>query len=204
MVYQKKIIQDLHIHTTFSVTDSQIVPEQTVEMVAFAKHADVVGISDHFEHFIPHMYQEYCETVRSFNFLVGTEVNGHQSVPQASRFEFDYYIYHCWGHEEKDYDALLDLISTGKPVIVAHPYATRTNLDRIPENCYVEINNRYVWRFDWRKLIVPYKDKFRWVLGSDAHQPNWLNQNIAQSVAEEMGIKEAILFKKPEPLLINN
>jgi hypothetical protein len=204
MVNQQKLHQDLHIHTTFSATDSQVVPEQTVEMVAFAHHADIVGISDHFEHFIPHLYQEYCNTVRSFNFVVGTEVNGHQSVPQAVLFEFDYYIYHCWGSEDKDYVALHDLLATGKPVIIAHPYATRTDLSRIPENCYVEINNRYIWRFDWRKLINPYKDKFQWVIGSDAHQPHWLNQNIARCVAEEMGIKETILFKKKEPVFVGN
>ncbi len=192
----QRVPQDLHIHTTFSSTDSQVVPEQTIDTVAFVHHADIIGISDHFEHFMPHRYHEYCEKLKLYNFLVGTEVNGHQSVPQASKFEFDYYIYHCWGHEDNDYKALIDLISTGKPVIVAHPYATNTDLNRIPENSYVEINNRYISRFDWRKLITPFKDKFQWVIGSDAHQPHWLNQNIARKVAEEMGIKETILFKK--------
>jgi len=59
---------------------------------------------------------------------------------------------------------------------------------------YYQINNRYISRFDWRKLIAPYISKFRWVIGSDAHQPHWLNQNYARQVAKEMGIKETILF----------
>lgn len=198
-----KVPQDLHIHTTFSTIDSKVVPEQTIEMVDFAKHAEIVGISDHFEHFMPHRYHEYYKKVKSFNFLVGTEVNGHQSVPMAIEYEFDYYIYHCWGNEDKDYIALHDLISTGKSVIVAHPYATKTDLNRIPDNCYVEINNRYIWLFDWKKMITPFKSKFKWVIGSDAHQPNWLNQNIARRVAEELGIKETILFPKREPTLIS-
>lgn len=201
MLFQK-VPQDLHIHTTFSTIDSQVVPEQTIETVAFLKHAEIVGISDHFEHFMPYRYHEYYEKVKSFNFLVGTEVNGHQSVPQALKFEFDYYIYHCWGHEEKDYKGFRDLKSKGKPVILAHPYATNTDLDKIPENSLVEINNRYIWRFDWKNLLEPFKEKFRWVIGSDAHQPNWLNQNYARRVAEEMGIKETILFKKSEPMQI--
>jgi histidinol phosphatase-like PHP family hydrolase len=202
-MFIQKVPQDLHIHTTFSATDSKVVPEQTIEMVAFANHAEIVGISDHLEHFMPDRYREYCEKVRSFNFLVGTEVNGHQSVPMAIEYEFDYYIYHCWGHEDKDYIALQNLISTGKPVIIAHPYATKTDLKRIPENCYIEINNRYIWLFDWKKMITPFKDKFQWVIGSDAHQPNWLNQNIARRVAEELGIEETILFPKKEPAHIS-
>jgi hypothetical protein len=192
----QKVPQDLHIHTTFSETDSQVVPEQTIEMVSFAQHAEIVGISDHFEHFVPHHYKKYYETVKSYCFWVGTEVNGHKSVPIAVKYDFDYYIYHCWGNSDEDYIALKDLMDTHKPVIVAHPYATQTDLNRIPEGCLVEINNRYICRYDWEKLITPYKNKFRWVIGSDAHQPNWLNQNIARRVAEELGIQETILFEK--------
>jgi histidinol phosphatase-like PHP family hydrolase len=192
-----KVPQDLHIHTTFSFTDSQVVQEQTIELVAMLKHAEITGISDHFEHFMPYRYQEYCEKVKSFNLLVGTEVNGYHSVPAAMKYDFDYYIYHCWGHEPKDYKGFLDLKKSGKPVIIAHPYATNTDLTKIPENSFVEINNRYIWRFDWRNLIKPFKNKFRWVIGSDAHQPHWLNQNYARMVAEEMGIEESIIFKKP-------
>jgi histidinol phosphatase-like PHP family hydrolase len=198
-----KLKQDLHIHTIFSATDSQVVPEQTIENVAFLQHAEIVGISDHFEHFMPHRYHEYCDKVFLNKLLVGTEVNGHKSVAMALKYEFDYYIYHCWGHEPKDYPALKDLMGKGKPVIVAHPYATQTDLEKVPENALVEINNRYIWRFDWRNLIAPYKDKFRWVIGSDAHQPHWLNQNFAQKVAKEMGITECILFDEKVPGSIN-
>lgn len=195
----QKLPQDLHIHTVFSVTDSQVVPEQTIETVALISHAEIIGISDHFEHFMPYRYIEYKEQVRKHHFRLGTEVNGHQSVPLAMKYEFDYYIYHCWGSEPKDYKGFRDLKSTGKPVIIAHPYATETDLEKIPENSLVEINNRYIWRFNWLKLLLPYRNKFRWVIGSDAHQPHWLNQNYARRVAEEMGINETILFKKPEP-----
>ncbi len=194
MISIQKLPQDLHIHTIFSTNDSQVVPAQTIETVAFVAHAEIIGICDHFEHFVPHRYQEYYVAVKSFNFLVGTEVNGHASVPLAVEYEFDYYIYHCWGHVNEDYEALKVLMSAGKPVIVAHPYATDTDLNRLPENCLVEINNRYISRFDWRILIAPYINKFRWVIGSDAHQPHWLNQNYARQVAREMGIKETILF----------
>jgi len=194
MTTLQKLPQDLHIHTTFSTNDSQVVEQQNLETVAFAAHAEIIGISDHFEHFMPHRYDEYCKAVKLHNFHIGTEVNGHQSVPLAMKYEFDYYIYHCWGKVNEDYKALNELISVGKPVIVAHPYATETDLDRIPENCLVEINNRYIWRFDWKKLITPYINKFRWVIGSDAHQPHWLNQNYARQVSREMGIRETILF----------
>jgi histidinol phosphatase-like PHP family hydrolase len=191
-----KVQQDLHIHTVFSSNDGAIVPQQTIETVAFVNHAELIGISDHFEHFMPQKYNEYYEAVKSYGFKVGTEIDGNQGVPLAIQFEFDYYIYHCWGGVKEDYLALNDLIRTGKPVIIAHPYATDTDLKKIPESCYVEINNRYIWRYDWRKIITPFKEKFRWVISSDAHKPIWLNQNIALRVAEELGIEESILFKK--------
>ena len=41
--------KDLHIHTTWSVGDDAVVPEQTVELVARAGHAAIASISDHFE-----------------------------------------------------------------------------------------------------------------------------------------------------------
>jgi predicted metal-dependent phosphoesterase TrpH len=34
--------QDLHIHTTYSKSDSSVVPEQTIAFVAAVKHARVV------------------------------------------------------------------------------------------------------------------------------------------------------------------
>jgi histidinol phosphatase-like PHP family hydrolase len=186
--------QDLHIHTVFSSIDSAVLPQQTIEMVAFAKHAEIVGISDHFEMFMPDGWEEYKRKVKKFDFRLGTEINGHQSVDQALNYNFEYYIYHCWGHEKNDYLGLEKLQKSGKPVIVAHPYATGTDLNKIPEKSFVEINNRYVWKYDWRSFLSPFKNKFRWVLSSDAHQPNWLNQQIAQRVAEELEISETLLF----------
>ena len=83
---------------------------------------------------------------------------------------------------------------TGKPVIIAHPYAFNTNLDKIPHECYIEINNRYIWRFDWKSYLSDYINDFRFILSSDAHQPNWLNQNVASYVADELGIRETLIF----------
>ena len=40
--------QDLHIHTTYSTSDTSVVPEQTIALVASLKHARIVGLSDHF------------------------------------------------------------------------------------------------------------------------------------------------------------
>jgi histidinol phosphatase-like PHP family hydrolase len=186
--------QDLHIHTIFSVGDGAVVPEQNLEVIASARHAKIVGISDHFESFMPERFGEYVREIRSKGFHVGTEVDGHRSVPLACRFDFEYYIYHCRDEVEEDYPAIDQLLETGKPVIIAHPYALNTDLYRIPESCYVEINNRYIWRFNWEKELKLFRSKFRWVLSSDAHQPHWLNQTIAKSVAERVGIKESILF----------
>lgn len=189
--------QDLHIHTIFSSRDSAVVPEQTVQFVAFAKHAYIVGISDHFDNFMPQHYNEYINEVRKYGLLVGTEVDGYRSVDLAVEYEFDYYIYHCWGKEWRDYDGFTKLLTTGKPVIIAHPYAVNTDLNRIPENSLVEINNRYIWRYNWRKELKPFIEKFRWVFSSDAHQPNWLNQTIARRVGQDLGISETLLFEKP-------
>jgi hypothetical protein len=71
-----------------------------------------------------------------------------------------------------------------------------TNLDRLPPECLIEVNNRYVWRNDWRAKLGPYVNRFRFVIDSDAHQPNWLNQNVARYVARELGIKETLLFEE--------
>ncbi len=197
------LTQDLHIHTVFSSEDTAVVPEQTVDLVAFAEHAKIVGISDHFEHFMPHNYDKYVAAVRKAGLLVGTEVNGHRSVELAIQYDFDYYVYHCWGNEEQDYPAFEVLkAETGKPIILAHPYAIGTDLSRISEGSIVEINNRYIWRCDWRKELGPYINKFHWVFSSDSHQPNWLNQSIARRVGEELNIKETILF--PECLYFEN
>ena len=187
--------QDLHIHTTFSEWDSAVVPEQSLDIIAAAKHARIVGISDHFECFMPAKFEEYEKEVKARGFHVGTEVNGHKYVNEAVHFNFEYYIYHCWGNVKADYKAIDRLLDTNKPVIIAHPYALDTDLNKISEMCCVEINNRYIWRYNWKKELHKYKDKFNWIFSSDAHQPHWLNQTIAVSVAEEVGINETILFK---------
>ena len=85
-------------------------------------------------------------------------------------------------------------LQTGRPVIVAHPHAIGTRLARVPTDCRVEINNRYIWRGDWRSYYAPHAQRFRFVLSSDAHQPNWLNQSVARHVAGQLGISEDLLF----------
>lgn len=182
-------LQDLHIHTVFSAADSAVVPEQTPELIARIRHARIVGISDHFEHFADKSYDTYVERLRNLDMLVGTEVDGAASVDFAANLAFDYYIYHCRDNAA-EYRGIERLLATGRPVIIAHPNALDTDLDRVPEACLVEINNRYVWRCDWTRFYGPYKDRFRFVLSSDAHQPNWLSQSVARRAAVELGIRE--------------
>lgn len=185
--------QDLHIHTTYSTGDSAVVPEQTVAMVAAICHARTVGISDHFEYLLDGVFERYERELRETGLKVGTEVDGHRWVGEASGYDVDYYIYHC-RDRDADYRGLEQLLGTEKPVIIAHPTAFATNLGRLPGDSLVEINNRYVWRADWRQYYGPFKDRFRFVLGSDAHQPNWLGQAVAQQVAAQLGIVEHLVF----------
>lgn len=193
--------QDLHIHTVFSEHDSAVVPQQTPELVYHVNHAKIIGISDHFEDITTKNYAAYSDEVRKFGFRLGTEVDGHESVEEAASLEFDYYVYHCRDNEF-DYVGIDVLRSTGKPVIIAHPYVFNTSLNRIPDDCFVELNNRYIWRFDWENYLKDFIHKFRFVISSDAHQPNWLNQNVARYVAEQLGIKETLVFaKEPAGLL---
>jgi hypothetical protein len=185
--------QDLHIHTIFSDQDSSVVPEQTPELIARIGHARVIGISDHFEHFADRFYDEYCVRMRDLELLVGTEVDGASSVDFASSLDFDYYIYHC-RDRASDYAGAERLLATGRPVIIAHPNALQTNLDRVPDACLVEINNRYIWRCDWHSYYAPQRERFRFVISSDAHQPNWLSQSVARRAAHEMGIEEVSII----------
>ena len=164
-------------------------PEQTPELIARIGHAQVVGISDHFEHFADAAYDQYVERLRALDMLVGTEVDGAASVDFAASLAFDYYIYHC-RDTAADYRGIDLLLATGRPVIIAHPNALGTDLARVPTACLLEINNRYVWRCDWKAFYGPYSDRFRFVLSSDAHQPHWLSQNVARRVAAELGIQE--------------
>lgn len=186
--------QDLHIHTIYSTRDSAVVNEQTFELISSIKHAKIIGISDHFEHLLENnLIIEYLQMLDLYNFRKGTEIDGHRYVKEAIKYDFDYFIYHCWNVQE-DYKAIELLLNTGKPVIIAHPYATDTNLNLIPDNCIIEINNRYIYRYDWKNFLTPYLDKFKFILSSDAHQPHWLNQTISLYVANELNIKEEILF----------
>jgi histidinol phosphatase-like PHP family hydrolase len=183
--------QDLHIHTTFSRHDGAVAPEQTVQLVASIAHARVVGISDHLES-IADDFSTYAETVRSYGFLVGTEVNGADWVREAEAVDAKYYVYHC-RDRERDYRGAERLLATGKPLIIAHPLILETDLRRLPSSCLIEINNRYVWRSNWETLR-PFTASFSFVINSDAHQPHWLNQNVARYVATQLGITETLLF----------
>ncbi|WP_200249547.1 PHP domain-containing protein [Lamprobacter modestohalophilus] len=87
--------QDLHIHTTWSDTDSSIVPEQTIELIAALGHARICGISDHFE-MIVDQFDDYRAAVAAQGLLIGTEVNGHEWVPLALDADCDYRIFHIW------------------------------------------------------------------------------------------------------------
>jgi len=184
--------QDLHIHTTFSYDDGAIVPEQTLELIAAVRHARVVGISDHFEFVCGERFEAYSNAVRACGFLLGTEVPGPDRADEAAEAQVDYYILHCRDTAE-DYAAAERLLDTARPVIIAHPMMLDTDLDRTPRDCLIEINNRYVWRNDWRARLGPYVDRFRFVVDSDAHQPHWLNQSTARWVAHELGVQETLL-----------
>ena len=187
--------QDLHIHTTFSNHDHAVAPEQTVDLVAAICHARVIGISDHLE-MIADDFSTYSEVVRSHGMLVGTEVNGADWLREAETAEVQYYVYHC-RDRERDYRGAERLLATGRPVVIAHPLVLETDLRRIAPECHIEINNRYVWRNDW-KYLQRFTDSFSFVINSDAHQPHWLNQNVARFVAAELGIRETLLFSEDE------
>jgi hypothetical protein len=185
--------QDLHIHTTWSTGDAAVVPEQTIGFIARLRHARVAGISDHLELIGEERFEDYGQEVRSAGFRVGMEVNGHSWVRAAAELGCDYRIYHCFDNDA-DYKGLERLVETGTPVIVAHPNVLDTDLNRVPPECLIEINNRYIWRCDWVSFYGPYVERFRFVIGSDAHQPNWLNQTVARYVAAELGVEEQLLF----------
>jgi len=189
--------QDLHIHTVYSTGDSAVVKQQTPEFIASIRHARVMGISDHFEYLCESVFNEYQNRLRGAGFYVGTEVNGGNWAFSASEFNVDYYLYHCRDRKE-DYKGIEILLKTGKPVIIAHPYILDTNLNLVPDECIVEINNRYIWQTDWESNLRMHKNRFKFVLSSDAHQPAWLSLYAARYVATKMGIKETILFSMKE------
>jgi histidinol phosphatase-like PHP family hydrolase len=185
--------QDLHIHTVYSTHDGAVVPEQTLDLVESVRHADVIGISDHFQYIDGKAFDAYSKDVLSRGFKLGTEVGGGDEAADAVDYPFDYFIYHC-RNKKKHYRGLDTLLSTGKPVIVAHPLQLGTDFSKLSDGCLVEINNRYIWRHDWRRHLTPVLGRFRFLLNSDAHQPNWLNLNVSRMVASKMAIEETILF----------
>ncbi len=192
--------QDLHIHSVWSTGDSAVVPEQTIPFIAEIGHAKIRGMSDHFDYLVNGEFAGYRKMCRACGFYTGTEVNGEEWVSEALTYPFDYYVYHC-RDRKRDYAGADRLLTSGKPVIIAHPFALETNIARTPPECIIEINNRYIWRHRWRELLQPLVGIRRFVLSSDAHQPNWLNQTIARHVAGVTGITEELLF--PAPLQTN-
>lgn len=190
--FKQLLPQDLHIHTCFSEKDASVASEQTIALVKEFRYAETMGISDHFEQLSDP--EHYIRTVRNHGFHGGTEVSSGEHADDAAAIDFDYYVCHC--SHRADYKGIETLLATGKPVIVAHPVFFGADPGKLPDEVYLEINNRYVWRSDWRKFYTPLINRFRFVIGSDAHQPHWLNQNIARQIAGELGIRESLIFNK--------
>jgi histidinol phosphatase-like PHP family hydrolase len=185
--------QDLHIHTTYSTGDDSIVREQTVALVAAVKHAIIVGISDHFEYLVNGNFEDYQKEIRQFGLKVGVEVDGHAWVDEATNYDVDYYILHC-RDQNADYRSVDKLLATGKPVVIAHPNVFGTDLNRLPSECLIELNNRYIWRTDWMQYYSPFTNQFKFVISSDAHQPNWLSQAVAHYAAAQLKLEEHLVF----------
>lgn len=193
-IIRQQLNQDLHIHSTFSKCDNAVVPQQSIDFIAQIAHSKIIGISDHFECFESETeFIKYEEIIRKNNLKKGIELDGAPSVEPAIEIGFDYFVYHCYDFDDH-YQAIDLLLNTGKPVIIAHPHALNTDLNRIPSDCYIEINNRYIYRVNWQEYYGPFKNQFNFILSSDAHQPNWLNQNVATYVAKDLDITETILF----------
>lgn len=181
------------MHTVFSTGDGAIIPQQTVDLIAAINHAEIIGISDHFDYLTGPVFSTYENAVRKYGFKLGTEVDGNSWVTEALQYPFDYFVYHCYD-TSADYRGVEMLLSSGKPVIVAHPQALDTNLSKVPPEALIEINNRYVFRYEWRKYYTPFLKNFRFILSSDAHQPHWLNHVVAGYVARELGVENTIIF----------
>jgi histidinol phosphatase-like PHP family hydrolase len=185
--------QDLHIHSTFSASDSAVVPEMTVELIARVRHARVVGISDHFISLRDGSFPAYRDAVRNQGLYLGCEIDGAEEAREAVEYPFDYFIYHCRDRRSEYAGAEL-LVETGKPTIVSHPMVYGVSLSKLVPEALVEVNNRYVWRRDALSYYTPWVDVRAFVIGSDAHQPNWLGQSVARSVAAGLGIRETLVF----------
>ncbi len=189
------IEQDLHIHTVYSHGDTAIEPQQTLDLIQALAHSRVIGISDHFE-YLPPVFDRYREDVHRRGFWCGCEINLSGDVSQALELPFDYYVYHC-RDQESEYRGAERLLGSGKPVIISHPMAMGADLNRVPAGCFIEVNNRYVWKNDYMTYYPPHLDRFRFVLGSDAHKPNWLNHLVCSYAADRLGIVPHIIFPEP-------
>ncbi|MDF1567134.1 MAG: hypothetical protein RQ801_14385 [Spirochaetaceae bacterium] len=191
------IPQDLHIHTIFSTGDGSIVPEQTLELIASVRHAEKIGISDHIENLYGPTFGDYAAAVRDCGFHLGAEIVQVQDVDYALSLPLEYRVFHCYD-EDRCYKAAERMVDSGTPLIIAHPMALGTDMSRIPPEAIVEINNRYIWRNDWRSFYTPWSERFQFIFSSDAHQPNWLNQNVARFVGGQLGLRETLLFLENE------
>jgi histidinol phosphatase-like PHP family hydrolase len=187
--------QDLHIHTIFSTGDSAVVPQQTPQLIAALNHARIRGISDHIEYLYGSLFQEYSRIITELGFRLGAEIVNVDDVDYAMELPLEYRVFHCYDNN-RCYKAAQRMVDSGIPLIIAHPMALDTNLGRVPPECHVEINNRYIWRNDWKSYFTPWVKRFNFVYSSDAHQPNWLNQNVARYVGEQLGIIETLLFEE--------
>jgi len=68
-------------------------------------------------------------------------------------------------------------------VIIAHPNALDTNLDRVPPECLVELDNRYVRRRNRWTFYGPFVDRLRFVISSAAlihREPLSLEEGVAK------------------------
>ena len=187
MEHIRLLPQDLHCHTVLSSKDKDVHPLQTPEFIREHRHAEIIGISDHFDMIVD--FEEYSHRLRACGFFVGCEVDGADWVDQARNLPFDYYFYHLRPRDE-DYEGRKALVATGRPVIVSHPMELGTDLSRLPDGAITEINNRYIWRNNWREFFTPHLGRLKFVISSDAHQPNWLGQRMARQVQCALGIDE--------------
>lgn len=193
---KEKIVQDLHIHSTYSTGDTAVAPQQTLELIAALEHAEVRGISDHFEYLTEaSVFEEYRRKAHNLGFYCGCEVNDSSDAEKALDYPYDYYIYHC-RNQASEYKGAERLLEAGKPIIISHPMAMGADLNKVPTDCFIEVNNRYVWQREYKNYYSPHLNRFRFLCGSDAHKPNWLNHLVASYAMEEMGLENTLIFKK--------
>ncbi|MFP4579407.1 MAG: hypothetical protein ACLFQ6_01650 [Candidatus Sumerlaeia bacterium] len=186
--------QDLHIHTVYSTRDPAVAPQQTLDFIREVAHAEICGISDHFDCLSwDKTIEQYIDDVKAHGFHAGIELLNSSWVEEALDYPFEYFIFHT-DDEPNEYRALEWLLETGKPVIVPHPGMMGTDLGKVPPDCLIEVSNRYAWKADWRAMFKPHLDRFRFVISSDAHYPSMLNQRIARHIARELNITETLLF----------